>query len=84
MRRAHLTTASTIIPARVRWLWTDRIPAGTLTVFAGRGGEGKSTFALWVTAMLNTGRLPGEWEGTPSRVLIASLEDDWPTVMVHA
>lgn len=74
--------ASTIKSVRPKWLWYGRIPSGTITIFAGRGGEGKSTFALYLTALLNAGQLEGDLNGTTTTVLIISHEDDWGTVMV--
>ena len=61
---------------RQLWLWADRIPMDTLTVLAGRGGEGKSTFALHLAARLTRGELEGEHYGTPRNVLVWESEDD--------
>lgn len=80
-RELWLTAASAIQSRRQRWLWSGRVPVGTVTVFAGRGGEGKSTFALYLGAMANHGLLDGDFAGTPSPMLILSHEDDWGTVM---
>lgn len=41
------------------WLWKGRIPAGELTVLAGDGGLGKSTFAAWLAAQVTTGEITG-------------------------
>ncbi|KJL35464.1 AAA family ATPase [Microbacterium azadirachtae] len=81
VRRLQLTPASKIPSRRQRWLWANRIPLGTATVFAGRGGEGKSTFALYLAAQLNRGELVGDLTGVKADVLIVSHEDDWATVM---
>lgn len=81
-RRLKLTRADTIRSKRQRWLWQDRIPAGTTTIFGGIGGEGKSTFALHIAAQTNGGTLEGDMQGQPVSVLIVSHEDDWGTVMV--
>lgn len=81
-RTLSLTKASTIKSVRPKWLWAARIPSGTITIFAGRGGEGKSTFALYLTALLNAGKLDGDHQGSNVPVLIISHEDDWGTVMV--
>src|SRR5699024_3081841 len=47
-RRARITWASQIEPEPVVWAWRDgehgRIPAGSLSVAAGREGTGKSSF----------------------------------------
>ncbi|WP_217133823.1 AAA family ATPase [Leucobacter chinensis] len=81
VRQLKLTPASEIPSTRQRWLWNNKIPLGTLTLFAGRGGEGKSSFALWVAAHVNAGTLDGDMNGAPGSVLIVSHEDDWGTVM---
>ena len=81
-RELLLERADTIKTRRQRWAWDNRIPLGTVTLFAGRGGEGKSTFALHLIAQLNTGTLPGDLAGEPAAALIISHEDDWGTVMV--
>ncbi|MBO0979900.1 AAA family ATPase [Microbacterium sp. SD291] len=76
-----LTPASQIPTRRQAWLWAGRIPLGTTTIFAGRGGEGKSTFALYLAALINKGELEGDLHGNGYPVLIVSHEDDWSTVM---
>ena len=81
IRALQLTAAADIRSSRQRWLWDGIIPLGTLALFAGRGGEGKSSFALHLAARLNAGDLEGDFRGQPHAVLIASLEDDWGTVM---
>lgn len=42
------------VPPRV-WLWGDLIPAGTLTLFAGEGGVGKTQLLLQLAAAVATG-----------------------------
>lgn len=81
-RRLKLTAASSIKSSRTNWLWDGRIPLGTLTTFGAKGGEGKSTFALYISSMLNAGTLEGDLQGKPASVLIISHEDDWGTVML--
>jgi AAA domain len=76
-RRIRLTPASSIKPRPVRWAWTDRIPAGELTLTPGRGGVGKSTFHAWAIANLTRGTLPGVHFGTPKPCIIAASEDSW-------
>lgn len=81
IRALQLTAAANIRSSRQRWLWDGIIPLGTLALFAGRGGEGKSSFALHLAAKLNAGGLEGDFRGQPHAVLIAALEDDWGTIM---
>lgn len=82
IRQGIITQASVIKTSRTHWLWTDRVPMGTLTMCAGRGGEGKSSFALYLASRLNAGTLEGDVQGTPAPALIISHEDDWGTVMI--
>jgi hypothetical protein len=77
-----VTLASQINPRPVRWLWPDRIPAGALTLLAGREGIGKSLVGVHLTAQLTRGTLPGSRHGKPSRVMFATSEDAWEFTMV--
>jgi hypothetical protein len=81
-RRVHVTLASQIRPRPVRWLWPDRIPAGALTLLAGREGIGKSLIGVHLAARLTRGELPGSRNDRPSRVLFATSEDAWEFTMV--
>lgn len=76
-RRLLLTKASTITMRPVRWTWTDRIPAGALTVIPGREGIGKSLTLAWLTAQITQGTLPGIHYGQPRPVIYAATEDSW-------
>ena len=60
-----VTLASQIKPRPVRWLWPDRIPAGALTLLAGREGIGKSLVGVHLAAQLTRGTLPGGRHGKP-------------------
>lgn len=77
--RHVLTAASAYSSRRQRFLWDGRVPLGTLSLFAGVGGVGKSTFALWLAAQAQAGNLAGDLLGEPIRVLYVSVEDDWST-----
>jgi AAA domain-containing protein len=87
-RRLVLTPASQVKIKRVRWLWDTtpdnapptshgRIPAYMMTIGGGGPGLGKSQFAIWLTARITTGTLPGELSGTPRTVIYAATEDSW-------
>lgn len=87
-RRIVLTPASAIRIRPVRWLWDTtpdgqeptshgRIPLYSLCIAAGGPGLGKSQFAVWMTARITTGTLPGELYGRPRTVLYAATEDSW-------
>lgn len=79
--RVILRAASDIVSRLQRLLWAPRIPVGTLSLFAGRGGVGKSSFALWVAVEAQHGRLPGDLQGEHISVLYVSVEDHWETQM---
>ena len=80
-RRAKLTRASDIVIRPVVWAWAidgvGRLPAGSLTIAAGREGTGKSSFAIWVAAHITRGTLPGAYFGTPRKVFYLAVEDSW-------
>jgi hypothetical protein len=77
---------SRVQPSAVRWLWTDRLALGKLTLLAGDPGLGKSYLTLDLAARVSSGRpLPSEAEpgdadnryGKPPRkVILLSAEDD--------
>ena len=80
-RELRITPAAHIRSRRQKWLWQDRVPLGVVTIFAGRGGEGKSTFALHLAAEVNVGALAGDLQGTQASALVISHEDDWSVTM---
>lgn len=81
-RQASVEWASTIRPRKQVWLWENKIPVGTPSAFAGRGGTGKTTYAGHIIARLSRGQLPGRYYGDPRPSLIWSGEDSWETVLV--
>jgi len=83
-----LRPASAIKIRPVRWLWDTtpegapptshgRIPLYSLAIAAGGPGLGKSQFAVWMTARITRGELPGELYGKPRPVIYAAAEDSW-------
>lgn len=80
-RRLVLTPASEIEIEPVVWAWEDdgagRIPVGSLGLFAGREGTGKSSFLIWLAARITRGDLPGSFFGTPHGVIYVAVEDSW-------
>jgi hypothetical protein len=87
-RALILTPASKIRIRPVRWLWDTtpdgasptshgRIPMYSLAIAAGGPGLGKSQYAVWMTARITTGTLPGELYGSPRGVIYAAAEDSW-------
>ncbi|MGW5336572.1 AAA family ATPase [Streptomyces bauhiniae] len=85
-RSLRLTRASEIEPEPVVWGWLDegngRIPAGAMTVAAGREGTGKSSFGIWMAAHITRGTLTGSFEGTPRDVFYIAVEDSWKQTIV--
>ena len=81
-RSVIITSASKIRPARVRWLWQDRLAVGTLALLAGREGVGKSILAYWLVAVITRGVLLGEHYGQPRAVMVAASEDSWEHTIV--
>jgi 5S rRNA maturation endonuclease (ribonuclease M5) len=87
-RQLVLTPASKIRIRPVRWLWDTtpegapptshgRIPLNSLAIAAGGPGLGKSQYAVWMTAAITRGLLPGELYDKPRSVIYAATEDSW-------
>ena len=74
----ELFTAADVEPKEVTWLWYPYIPFGKVTLIQGDPGDGKSTFALNLAAILTRGdTLP--FTGVshePMRVIYLNAEDD--------
>ncbi|WP_081057554.1 AAA family ATPase [Burkholderia diffusa] len=73
-----ISRASAIVPEAIRWLWSDWLPEGKLTLLAGSPGTGKTTLALALAATVTTG---GTWpDGSACNrigdVLVWSGEDN--------
>ena len=85
-RKLKLTRASDIEPEPVVWMWEEdgngRIPAGSLSVAAGREGTGKSSFGIWCAAGVTRGVLPGPMYGRPFDVIYVAVEDSWAHTLV--
>jgi hypothetical protein len=82
LRRVVLTSAATIKPRPVFWLWESRLALGTIGLLAGREGLGKSTLGYWMAARLTRGDLLGRYQGTPKGVLVCATEDSWEHTIV--
>ncbi len=74
-RRLKVTRGSDVKMQRVKWVMEHWIPAGSLTLLAGREGLGKSTIAAQICAQVTRGQLEGELHGTPRNVLYVHSED---------
>jgi putative DNA primase/helicase len=75
----NIMEAHSIITEELRWLWPFRVPAFKVTLFAGKGGCGKSTVVIDIISRVTRGR---DWpDGTKNvwgakMVLMAFTEDD--------
>jgi hypothetical protein len=86
-RHIRLTPASEIEPEPVIWAWEEddgqgRIPAGSLSLAAGREGTGKSSFGIWMASEITRGTLPGTLQGVPRQVVYVAVEDSWKHTIV--
>jgi RecA-family ATPase len=82
LRHVVLTSAASIKPRPVFWLWKNRLALGTLGLLAGREGVGKSTLGYWIAARITQGDLFGCFAGTPKAVLVCATEDSWEHTIV--
>ncbi|WP_168706488.1 AAA family ATPase [Gordonia paraffinivorans] len=78
-RRVVLRKASEIRDDVPAWAWTydgrGRIARGTVALFAGRPGAGKSTAARWLVAQASTGTLDGCWLGRATSSAYVAREE---------
>ena len=60
----------------VNWLWEPYIPRAKVTLLEGDPGVGKSWLSLAISTAVSLGKgLPGQNNGNPASVLLASAED---------
>ena len=60
----------------VEWLWYPYIPRGKITIMQGDPGEGKTTLALQIGALLTRGMMYGsDKKQLPGTILVQSAED---------
>lgn len=76
-KMAVLKYYSSIAAKKIDWLWYPYIPYGRITIVQGDPGEGKTTFALNIAALLSTGQsMPdSEIQAPPYNVIYQSTED---------
>ncbi len=77
-RPIEVVNLASIHVEAVVWLWHRFLPVGSVTLFDGNPGEGKSTIVADIIARLTTG---GQWPdgtevGAPGNVLYVTKEDD--------
>jgi hypothetical protein len=73
----EIFTAADVEPKEIDWLWYPYIPFGKLTLIHGDSGDGKSTFALNLAALLTRGDplpLSGQCHGSMN-VIYINAED---------
>jgi DNA repair protein RadA/Sms len=68
---SRLRSMASVTPQRVKWLVPGMIPLRSLTLVAGVGGLGKSTYLLGVAAAASLGDLLGD----PASTIFVSFED---------
>jgi AAA domain len=71
VRRLGLRALATVQPRRVRWVKRGQVALRTLTLVAGVGGLGKSTWCVGLAADVSRGSLGDD----PADVVIVSFED---------
>lgn len=73
-----LTSATSIRPEKVKWLWMKRVALGKITLFAGNPDNGKSLAALSLVSACTTGMaFPDSPNANPpSEVILLLGEDD--------
>lgn len=78
-RRVRLSSFATELDDVPIWAWEyggkGRIAVGTLALFAGRPGAGKSTAGRWMAAQCSNGTLEGHWHGQPVNVAYIAAEE---------
>lgn len=82
MGKLKVRQGNTIEMRPVAWLWQGRIPRNKVTLIQGDGGEGKSSFTLFLEAGLSVGKAPPSFldeeapELEPMNVFYVSTEDE--------
>jgi hypothetical protein len=77
-RGVRITCALQFEPREVEWLWSDRVPLGMITMFAGDPKLGKSFVTLVMAAAVSRGlALPrSNLPSRPASTILMSAEDD--------
>lgn len=75
----NIISMDTVQEEEIKWLWKPYIPFGKLTIIQGDPGEGKTTFALQLAALLSIGKGFDENENIgvsePVNVIYQTAED---------
>lgn len=79
-RRVVLRSFHELEERRPNWVWSyggkGRIQLGTVSIFGGPPGTGKSTAARWFVAQATNGELDGCWRGEEVNVAYVAVEED--------
>lgn len=80
----RIVGADQIEPEIYKWLWQDRVPLNTFTLFCGLPDQGKSTVAIDITARVSSGvRFPDkDHDVPPGTVLMLIAEDDLANTVI--
>lgn len=81
-RKYALRDLTKVRTRKPRFLWDGVLPYGSLVLFGGKGGCGKSTFAIWLAGLVTKGLLKGHLYGKPGNVLYVSHEDSVEEIVV--
>jgi len=83
--QANFMLASQIVMKQVTWLWDNRIPENSLSIFCGDADKGKGCVATDIVARLTTGRpMPNSSPnpfGKAVSVIVMGAEDSLDTVV---
>ena len=72
----YVNKLSDLTPQEVEWLWYPYIPKGKITILQGDPGEGKTTLALNLAALLSRGYVYGDTTKRRAMdIMIQSAED---------
>lgn len=78
MNGSEVSYYSDVEVSTVDWLWYPYIPFGKITILQGDPGEGKTTLAVQIAALLSQGKLLpfSEQRHSPCTVIYQSAEDN--------
>ena len=80
--QVRLRSADEFAMRGTKWLYKGRIPAGMMTILAGREGIGKSTVSLDLVARITRGTLEGRYLARPQNVILCATEDSWEHTII--
>jgi len=85
MHERRLIPLSSVQPAKVSWLWENRVPFGSITILEGDPGQSKSLLTNDIIARLTTGRaMPKCDDGMPcAGAVLLQAEDQLATTKAN-